>query len=93
MEISHIIQKSFLNLLGQVYFEDNYQTCHQDFTADDIINLQLNFSDNTPLTLPPYHHPMLWLFLTHIGLYKHFATYLLNPVPLPYDRNIKSFQS
>lgn len=46
MEISHIIQKSFLNLSGQVYFEDNYQTCHQDFTADDMINLQLNFSDN-----------------------------------------------
>lgn len=44
MKIGHIIRCQFLGVLGQVYFEDDNTANHQDFLADDIINLQINLT-------------------------------------------------
>lgn len=44
MKIGHIIRCQFLGVLGQVYFEDDNRVNHQDFLADDIINLQINLT-------------------------------------------------
>lgn len=51
MKMENIIQCQFLGLWGQVYFEDDNSDNHKDFLDEDIMNVQINFSDNNKYLL------------------------------------------